>query len=172
MVYTLNGVGPLRGLPSLSMFIDELGEVGETLARVRKATDTLGMKPGKRIIALRMGRAGEGKLVQISQFIRGLKSSGFTVYGIFPEAPWYPLAGIDYTILYTNSPEWPNIAGNAFVYEPEDEDIPEPEFIQELAGMPKYLLVDKVNAKVAKFIRDSNYLWSVQLPSAILEVDV
>lgn len=170
MVYTLNAVGPLRGLPVLSVGLGELTGQGD-LARVDKAVETFAMGPGKRIIVVKLDDLEGYDRTLSAGLLRGLKARGFTVYGLGDGRRIPPEAGhIDAYIAKVKG-KWLNFAVSAIVVE-EDETgaIEEPDIIPELAAVPKFLVVTKVTPEVVRFLRESKSMWCVQMPMVTLGV--
>ena len=172
MVYTLNAVGPLRGLPVLSVGLGELTEQGD-LSRVDKAIETFAMGPGKRLIAVKLDDLEGHDRALTAGMLRGLKTRGFTVYGIGDGRRLPPESGYIDAYIAKVKDKWLNFAVSAIVIEQEgSEPIEEPEIIVDLSAVPKFLVVEKMNKEVVRFLRESRHLWAVQLPSVILEVDL
>lgn len=167
MIYTLNGPGPLRGLPSLLVSDLELGGMGD-LASVDQAIERFNLTPSKRIIAIEA--IGRTPARELTLLLRGLKSRSFSIYGIVynSSAAWMNL--VDGLIAVVHGGEsWIGYKAMALVQTVQcQEDLAHRTLASDLRGIPKYLEVDpEANVpldKVISFVHDSEYSWVIRSP--------
>lgn len=167
MVYTLNGPGPLRGLPSLRLSDVEL-EGMESLDAFARAAEKFGLSDGKRFVILDVTRAKD-----IALRLRALKTRGFVIYGVTDGNTEFSPIGFDSVIVMNAGEPWLGFTCAAYVYGvlPGAEMVTEiPLLPRALSGVPKYLDVAIVNRDVLRFLSDSQYPWAVQLRDSFTDV--
>lgn len=167
MIYTLNGLGPLRGLPSLLVFDLELGEMGD-LSSVDQAIERFNLTPPKRIIAIEA--IGRTPARELTLLLRGLKSRSFSIYGIVHKssAAWMNLVDGLIAVVHGGEP-WIGYKAVALVQTVRSlEDLAHRTLAPDLRGIPKYLEVDPESnvplGKVISFVYESEYSWVVRGP--------
>lgn len=159
MVYTLNGPGPLRGLPSLSATDDELGS-REVLAVVDRAIERFGLGPGKRFMTVNILGG-----VEINPMVlRAIKTRGFAISAYAHPKFMLNPALFDALYLCLGPGDVIDILANGAVYNvaPDAEVIEELPVIGDAVRTVRFLQVPAFNATVAQFLREAQYPWTVQ----------
>lgn len=169
MVYTLNGPGPLRGLPSLSATDDELGS-REVLAVVDRAIERFGLGPGKRFMAVViLGLKEINPMV-----LRALKTRGFSIVAVTEGATSFNPALFDSLIVENNGSPGLEVIADAYVLNLRSEGtgpIEDPPIVAEAGGVRRFLRVHAIDGNAIKFLRDSRYSWVVQEGGEMPEVN-
>lgn len=165
MIYTLNGPGPLRGLPSIQASDVELGQMRD-FAKVDQAIERFNLTPLKRIIGVEA--LGRTDTPDVTLALRGLASRGFSIFGITYGAstPWLNLATGVVAIVRGREP-WIGYKVAAFVQQVCDkEDLAHRTLASDLRGIPKYLEISEdanvSSEDVLRFLHDSEYSWNVR----------